>query len=77
MELTKHYDKNVYRVYDDYNAIECSKLKDIPMDYDGLMGVPVSFACKHNIEQFEVIDLITPVIDKKQIYKRIVIKQRR
>lgn len=77
MELTKHYDKNVYRVYDDYNAIECSKLKDIPMDYDGLMGVPISFACKHNVEQFEVIDLLRPTLDKKHIYRRIVIKHRR
>ncbi len=77
MELTKHYDKSVYRVYDDYDAIECSKIKDIPMDYDGLIGVPISFACKHNVEQFEVIDLIRPMIDKKRIYVRIIIKHRR
>lgn len=77
LELTKQYDKDVYRFYDDYNAIECSKLKDIPMDYDGLIGVPISFACKHNVEQFEVIDLLRPMIDKKHIYRRIVIKHRR
>lgn len=42
-----------------------------------LMGVPITFAMKHNIEQFEVIDLLRPMIDKKRIYRRIVIKHRR
>lgn len=77
--LTKKYDKNEYPFYDNtFNVIECSKVKDIPMDFDGLMGVPITFAMKHNIEQFEVIDVLHhPTLDKKQLYKRIVIKHRR
>lgn len=53
--LYKTYNKNEYPVYDNYKAIEVSKTKDIPMDYKGAMGVPITFMDKHNPEQFEII----------------------
>jgi hypothetical protein len=53
--LYKKYKKKDYPKYDNYDAIEVSKVKDIPMDYDGIMGVPVTFLDKYNPEQFEVI----------------------
>lgn len=53
--LTKNYNEEEYPNYDNYNAIEVSKTKDIPMDYDGVMGVPITFMDKFNPEQFEII----------------------
>jgi len=55
--LTKTYKGNEkdYPKYDNYNAINVDKTKDIPMDYDGAMGVPITFLDKYNPEQFEII----------------------
>ena len=44
-----------YPKYDNYNAIEVSKTKDIPKDWDGVMGVPITFLYKYNPDQFEII----------------------
>ena len=44
-----------YPKYDNYDAINIDATKDIPMDYDGVMGVPITFLDKYNPEQFEVI----------------------
>lgn len=46
-----------YPKYDNYDAIEVSKTIDIPKDYNGVMGVPISFLDKYNPEQFEIIDI--------------------
>jgi hypothetical protein len=51
----KKYTPEEYPKYDNYNAIEVSKTSDIPMDYDGIMGVPVSFLDKYNPDQFEIV----------------------
>jgi hypothetical protein len=56
--LYKKYTPAEYPKYDNYDAIEVSKTVDIPMDYDGVMGVPISFLDKYNPEQFEIIGLI-------------------
>lgn len=47
-----------YPKYDNYDAIEVSTYKDIPIDYKGVMGVPVTFFDKYNPEQFEIVGLI-------------------
>jgi hypothetical protein len=44
-----------YPFYDNYKAIEVSKTKDIPIDFDGVMGVPITFMDKYNPSQFEII----------------------
>lgn len=44
-----------YPKYDNYDAIEVSKTKEIPVDYDGIMGVPITFLDKYNPNQFEII----------------------
>jgi len=44
-----------YPKYDNYDAINLDKVKNIPMDYDGAMGVPITFLCKYNPEQFEIM----------------------
>lgn len=53
--LYKTYNKSDFPAYDNYDAIEVSKTKDIPMDYKGVMGVPITFMDKYNPDQFEII----------------------
>ena len=55
--LYKYYSTEKYPKYDNYDAIEVSKVKDVPQDYDGEMGVPVTFLDKYNPKQFEIIGL--------------------
>lgn len=50
--------ESMYPKYDNYDAINVDATKDIPMDYDGVMGVPITFLDKYNPEQFEIIGLI-------------------
>ena len=57
MILYKKYNSEEYPKYDNYNAIEVGKVAEIPMDYDGVMGVPITFMDKHNPEQFDIIGM--------------------
>lgn len=50
-------DPSRYPKYDNYDAIEVSKVKDIPEDYWGVMGVPITFMDKYNPAQFELIGI--------------------
>ena len=55
LDLYKKYNAEEYPLYDNYNAINVNKTADIPLDYDGIIGVPVTFMDKYNPEQFEII----------------------
>lgn len=55
MDLYKHYTPEEYPQYDNYDAINVDKTADIPMDYDGVMGVPITFLDKYNPEQYEIV----------------------
>lgn len=55
--LYKIYNEEEYPKYDNYDAINVDKTKEIPLDYDGVMGVPITFLDKYNPEQFEIIEL--------------------
>lgn len=55
--LYKKYTPEEYPHYDNYDAINVNKTSDIPCDYDGVMGVPITFLNKYNPEQFEIIDI--------------------
>ena len=57
IELYKMYSQEEYQTFDNYNAININKTSDIPYDYDGVMGVPITFMDKYNPEQFEIIGL--------------------
>lgn len=59
MVLTATYadHREDYPKYDNYDAIEVSKCKNIPCDYDGVMGVPITFLVNYCPEQFEIIDI--------------------
>ncbi len=56
--LYKSYNPEEYPTYDNYNAIEVSKTAEIPFDYDGVMGVPITFMDKYSPEQFEILGLL-------------------
>lgn len=90
MILVEKYKGNEtkYPKYDNYDAIEVSKTNDIPMDYDGAMGVPITFLDKYNPEQFEILGLDDHrvkyprmagcnSINGKEIYRRIIIKNKK
>lgn len=88
LKLTKVYSQEQYLKYDDYNAIEVSKVKDIPYDYDDIMGVPVTFLQYHDPEQFEIIgelnhgcdneyDFAKPTVNGKELFPRILIRRKK
>ena len=53
--LTKRYTPEEYPKYDNYDAIEVGSYKDIPVDYDGVMGVPISYLEHYNPNQFQIV----------------------
>ena len=80
--LYKKYSPEEYPTYDNYNAINVNKTSDIPLDYDGYMGVPITFLDKYSPEQFEIIKFRKGNDDKdlsingKCPYFRIIIKRK-
>ena len=83
--LYKKYNAKEYPKYDNYDAINVNKAKEIPMDYDDVMGVPITFMDKYNPDQFEIIgneyDLNINkgrgYINGKRMYSRIFIRNLR
>ena len=55
LDLYKRYTAEEYPKYDNYDAINVDKTSDIPYNYDGIMGVPITFLDKYNPAQFEII----------------------
>ncbi len=85
--LYKRYTPDEYIKYDDYDAINVDKTVDIPYDYDGIMGVPITFLDKYTPEQFEIVGLDRYVEDNphyghrfkingKETYARILIRRK-
>lgn len=56
LDLYKKYDAEKYPKYDNYDAIHCERVEDIPCDYSGVIGVPISFLNKYCPTQFEIVD---------------------
>lgn len=63
--LYKQYTPEEYPKYDNYDAIEVGKTAEIPCDYDGIMGVPISFLDKYSPDQFELIGLDRYTVPKE------------
>ena len=59
MPLYKKYTPEEYPTYDNFNAINVATTADIPYDFDGIMGVPITFMDKYNPEQFEIVGMGT------------------
>ena len=62
LDLYRKYNETDYPQYDNYCAIDVSKVADIPMDYEGVMGVPITFLYKYNPSQFEILGCCEPAI---------------
>ena len=93
LDLYKHYNSKDYPKYDNYDAIECSKTLDIPVGYDGVIGVPITFLDKFCQDQFEIVGFSykfgdycgahingknwSPSVNNKNVYARIFIRHKR
>lgn len=88
LTMTSRYEDDParYPKYDNYDAIEVGRVKDIPKDYFGKMGVPISFLVKHNPDQFDIVgfnrDVLTSGggmdfhVNGKMKYARLVIRRK-
>lgn len=85
--MTKSYNPIDYPKYDNYDAINVKTIRDIPYDYYGIMGVPITIINRYNSEQFEIVgeanhgsdnefDLFKPTINGEEIFKRILIRRK-
>lgn len=85
--LYKNYTPEDYPHYDNYDAINVNTYIDIPCDYEGVMGVPITFLDKYNPDQFEIIGAMTttkvdeynfgyPYINGVKLYARILIRKK-
>ena len=92
LDLVCHYSPEEYPKYDNYDAIEVSKTSEIPCDYEGVMGVPITFLDKYCPEQFEIIGCsynygrpsewdintnMSPSVGGNNIYKRLFIRRKK
>lgn len=86
--LTHNFIEENYPKYDNFDAIHVARVSEIPLDYYGIMGVPLTYLKYHNDEIFEIIgeanhgsdneyDLFKPQINGKDTFKRILIKKRK
>lgn len=80
LNLCKEYIPEKYPKYDNLDIINVNKVSDIPADYDGIIGVPITFLDKYNNNQFEIVGCSTKnklklYINGKEIYKRLFIKK--
>ncbi|EFW5250600.1 hypothetical protein H3W57_000422 [Campylobacter upsaliensis] len=78
LETIASYKKNPeqYPKYDNYDAINVDKTIEIPLDYNGIMGVPITFLDKHNPKQFEIVGIDRYVADNPNYGKRFSINGR-
>ena len=86
--LIKHYTPEEYPKYDNYDAINVNTYTDIPCDFEGAMGVPVTFLNKFNPDQFEIVGAMTttkvdeynfgyPYVKGVKLYARILIRNKK
>lgn len=85
MTLFRTYSPEVYPKYDDCDAIEVSRTADIPCDYNGAMGLPITFMQYYSPEQFEILGLDNhnldwvghgPKLNGKTLYRRVIIRRK-
>jgi len=85
--LYKKYTPKEFPKYDNYDVINVDKVSDIPMNYNGVMGVPITFVDKYNPKQFEILGVANSarwigykcltLIQGRKIYNRILIKRKK
>ncbi len=75
--LWKNYNSEEFPEYDNYDAIDCSKVANIPVDIDKVIGVPITFFTKYNPEQFEIVGkLSNGTVNGAKVYERILIRKK-
>lgn len=85
--LTKTYNSIDYPTYDNYDAIEVNRIANIPIDYDGIMGVPITFIDKYNPNQFTILNCSafsdpdfggcgSLYINNKKVYARVLMRKK-
>ena len=77
---------DLYPMYDNYDIINVDKIKEIPMDYNGVMGVPITYIGIHNPSQFEILGIANSarwigyecftLLDEKKVYNRLLIRRK-
>ncbi len=88
LDLFKEYSVNEFPKYDSYDAINVNKTAEIPKDYLGVMGVPITFLDKYNPDQFEILGIDRYIEDNpnpgyrfkingKEVYARILIRRKK
>ncbi len=87
IDLYKKYKPEEFPKYDNYDIINLDKVSDIPMSYNGVMGVPITFVDKYNPKQFDILGIANSarwigykcftLIQGKKIYNRILIKRKK
>ena len=85
--LYKKYTPEEFPKYDNYDVVNVDKVSDIPMNYNGVMGVPITFVDKYNPKQFEILGVANSarwigykcltLIQGRKIYNRILIKRKK
>lgn len=87
LETGKRYSESEYQKYDNFDALHISEVTNIPMDYEGIMGVPITFLTKYNPAQYKIIgkldggsennkwDLAKPILNGAAKYKRLAIQK--
>ena len=83
LPLTKKYSPDEYPKYENCNAINVNKYRDIPSDYDNVMGVPITFIDRYNPKQFKILGLDKDftsdkkrgIINGKRLYARVFIQK--
>lgn len=87
LRLTQRFNPIIHQRYDNYNAIHVRNITEIPFDYSGIMGVPITIINRYNSEQFEIIgeanhgsdsqyDIFKPILNGKEVFKRILIRNK-
>lgn len=86
--LKHRYLPELYPKYDNFDGIHVSRVADIPFDYEGIMGVPLTYIKYHNEDDFEIVgeanhgsdneyDLFKPIVNGKEVFKRILIRKKK
>tara|TARA_R110000744_G_scaffold361077_1_gene468738 strand:- start:617 stop:856 length:240 start_codon:yes stop_codon:yes gene_type:complete len=75
-----------YLKYDNYDVINIDKVKEIPIDYEGIMGVPITFLGNYNPNQFDILGIANSarwigykcitIINGRKVYNRLLIKKK-
>lgn len=87
LKLTQKFNPLIHPRYDNYNAIHVRNITEIPFDYNGIMGVPITIINRYNSEQFEIVgeanhgsdnkyDIFKPILHGREVFKRILIRNK-